>query len=263
MRLTPGKTFWLGAGLILLCNALALAGVFYNRSGEPDSRLSLTERELRLPYRGMLKAEDSSGLALSLDWSQAEGWLTEAKLRLLGFNTDALLGDRSAIRWRAAWLVLELDGPAYQATVQRARAVLAAAEQAAQARPGDSQLQKARAEAGTALEHQLLKDSRLLLVDADLDKQVLRARYPDRLRYALVRGRLKPYQRCCRGEDALAGFKAQVDLDVEQINVPHALRAAFPGGRKHFGYGLDKPQAWVEIAFGQRHEPWMLSARRP
>ena len=41
---TRGRTLAAGAALILLTNAVALSGVFINRSGEPESRLMLSER---------------------------------------------------------------------------------------------------------------------------------------------------------------------------------------------------------------------------
>jgi len=56
-----------GLGLIALTNAVALVGVTYNRSGEPEAKLSLTQRELRTPYRWYGNRENS-GLALSLIW---------------------------------------------------------------------------------------------------------------------------------------------------------------------------------------------------
>ncbi len=42
-------TIAIGAALILVANGVALTGVAYNRSGEPDSRLNLSQRELGRP----------------------------------------------------------------------------------------------------------------------------------------------------------------------------------------------------------------------
>jgi hypothetical protein len=50
MKLTPRITLLAGGALILLVNAVALTGVYLNRSGEPESRLRLSERELGLPW---------------------------------------------------------------------------------------------------------------------------------------------------------------------------------------------------------------------
>jgi len=60
-------TLLAGLGLIALTNAIALSGVVYNRSGDPEATLRLTQRELRTPYRWYGNRENS-GLALSLVW---------------------------------------------------------------------------------------------------------------------------------------------------------------------------------------------------
>ena len=63
------RPLWLGLGLILASNAIALAGVWYNRSGEPQAQLQLSEREIQLPYdswlraHGKREANDVPGLA--------------------------------------------------------------------------------------------------------------------------------------------------------------------------------------------------------
>jgi len=46
---------------------VALTGVYLNRSGEPDSRLTLSQRELTLPW-GWGMAKENSGMALRLNW---------------------------------------------------------------------------------------------------------------------------------------------------------------------------------------------------
>ena len=71
MKLTPWKVLAAGAALILLANAVALVGVYLNRSGEADSRMTLSQRELSMPWRGGMVRENS-GLALALNWRVIE-----------------------------------------------------------------------------------------------------------------------------------------------------------------------------------------------
>ena len=58
----PKALLSIGALLVIvLTNAVALGGAWWNRSGEAESRLELSQRELRVPYRGIDR--ESSGLA--------------------------------------------------------------------------------------------------------------------------------------------------------------------------------------------------------
>ena len=50
MKLTPMRTLAAGALLILLANGVALTGVYFNRSGEPEARMVLSQRELSTPW---------------------------------------------------------------------------------------------------------------------------------------------------------------------------------------------------------------------
>jgi hypothetical protein len=53
--------------LIAITNAIALGGAVYNRSGEPDSTLALSDRELQLPCESWSGSENSE-LSLRLNW---------------------------------------------------------------------------------------------------------------------------------------------------------------------------------------------------
>ena len=60
-----GRTLGIGLALIVLTNAVALGGVWWNRSAAPDSSLTLSERELGLPWRA-LRNRENSGLDASI-----------------------------------------------------------------------------------------------------------------------------------------------------------------------------------------------------
>ncbi|MDA7087613.1 DUF4824 family protein [Pseudomonas sp. SA3-5] len=271
--MTPWSTrrrLWLGLGLILLSNALALAGVYYNRSGEPESRLTLSERELQWPYGDWFQREDNSGLRLQLRWRRADAygsldWLSADKLQALGFQ----LPDFSRGDWqrrlnrqlaRPVVLVLELAGPAYQRQVQQARQALAEAEERVRSRPDDQELQRQRDGRREQLSQEEQRDSRLFLIDAGLDAQALRQTYPDRQRYLLLGGRLKPH--AGSGKAQPGGFSAAIYPDQLRISVPHGLREVFSDWPQGGAYRAELPPLQVQLAFGRRYEPWILEASR-
>ena len=92
--------------LLLLTNIVVLAGIAYNRSGEPLLSLELTERELPLMYSASSK-EENSGTTLSLRWQILDpdedweyqnrtygtpAWLDDKKLTELGFDIKKFKG---------------------------------------------------------------------------------------------------------------------------------------------------------------------------
>ncbi len=275
------------AGLVLIgaTNAVALFGAAYNRGGVPESTLRLTERELQAPYRSGWEGENS-GLFLAFSWRVRgpekeerggyEGawgrwtpaaWLDPGKLEALGVAVaPQAMSERERRRYRhpdpkEVFLVLEVDGPSYEAAVRGARERAERAEQAA----GDSAaaVLKSRAEfAQKQLREEETSASRLFVVDASLDADSLRKRYPDRTRYAIAKGRVRPPE---PGAQPRLGY---VDaLSIEQINVPVDYRAVFEGStRSPYAYAPARGVARFDatVAFGKRLEPWLLAAsRRP
>lgn len=249
------RPLWLGLGLILLSNAVALAGVWYNRSGEPQALLQLGERELRVPYDGWLRGEENSALRLQLVWRQPQerqGWLDEITLRELGFD-PLRLGHGSV---RPVWLVLEQDGPAYHKLLEEAQSEFVSAESALLKQPQDKTLQRQRDDSQRDLLSEQTLASRLVMVDIGLDAEALRRAWPDRQQYVVLPARITPYQ-----SGARPTYSASVALESERISVPRNMREVFAGWRQR-GYYEPGPRVQVEVAFGQRHEPWMISARQ-
>ncbi len=235
-----------GLALILLANAAVLGGVAYNRSGEPEALVRLSQRELPMPGEWGFEGENS-GVSLALAWRVHPGpgseaydfghsyggeaaWLDRAKLESLGFDVpEPARRDRRQLP-RDALLVLEVDGPAYQAALQRA-------EERARRKPEEWTLRQ--------LKHERETSSRLFVVDAGTDLAALRARYPNRSQYAIVRGKVRIY-RASRGK-APAGFVAGVS--ITSVHVPVEMHGAL---RREGAYE-------ATVAFGRRLEPWLTS----
>jgi hypothetical protein len=290
-----------GLGLLALVNAFALGGVAWNR-GAQDSRLRRTQRELQLPYSYLPADGEDPGLSLRLEWhSDARchepygcggygeaSWLDAPKLAALGFDVaEPSREERSRdqrAQEREAIVVLEFEGPAYVRYLQELRDELRKAqEKAAQAgEPGDPVAEAARVargaieavtasiqasrnevrEAAEALRKGAREDSRLFAVDAGLDRAALRRKYPDRSRYALVRG-LVSYTPAWDDKRQFRARGRVTRLLNDGINLPRPLAQQL-GIESYASYSQDSSRFSYagEVAFGRKLEPWLVVVRR-
>jgi hypothetical protein len=252
-----------GLALLVLANAVVLLGVAYNRSGASDGLLQLSERELRLPPTGWGVARDNSGIALRIDWRTGKpGWLDRGKLQSLGFDVSGTDTPAARQRYskqlpREVLLVMELDGPAYRASLSAARAEAERSEAKLASDPQNRAYRASAASAQRMLDYEEQGASRLFIVDAGLDAAALRARYPDLGHYAIVRGTVAP------GSWA-AGSVSGVSID--EINVPARYRQVFTSMPRTYQYrALPPPQGRyrVTVAYGRRLEPWIVAVSPP
>lgn len=262
-----------GIVLILAANAIVLAGVASNRSGEPESTVQLSERELRLPYAGGTRTENS-GVVLNLVWRapvetaaqdpysgyESSGgnpdWLDKAKLAALGFDVaqdqKPAAGNFKWQRTKEVLLVLELDGVAYRQALQRARQKASDEEKLNETNPGSKEFTQRSKAAKDWLAREENENSRLFVIDAGLDAVSLRVKYPDRARYLIVRGQVRPQIVTHDKMNRLSGHVA--GLSIGQINVPVEFQPAL----QHTAQNNARARFAVTVAFGQRLEPWIL-----
>lgn len=243
-----------GLALIALANAAALAGVAWNRRGEPDATVALTERELKIPLH-VVNEEEDTGLDLQLEWNarwtasyRAPEGLPLTTLRELGFR---LRPGRSEPP-RAAWVVLEMDGEAWRRWVAEERRRV---EEKRLAEP------ESDCPPGADLEQMLVSGSRLMVLDAGRDREALRRRHPDRSRHLVVPGSVD-------AREVKPGvFQGVVDLRVDSIHVPLRLRPVLDKlvtaerlRQETSGSAAPGPPRFrAVVAFGRRGEPWLVS----
>ena len=271
-----------GVALILVTNAVVLAGVAWNRSGQRESELRLSERELSAPISSW-RSSENSGMALDIAWRvvparvegrdemrafvygayASPGFLDEAKLGTLGFDVAAIKRrDGGGNRKRTALarevvLVLEFDGPATRAQLDLATRLAAAADEALRINPSDATLQNKARQAAEWLKSERGVNTRLVIVDAGLDREALRARYPDRSHYAFLRGHIRPEVASSRVTGVIDG------LDVAAINVPVELRGVFENVRRAQVAPVIAGSSYdATVAIGRRLEPWLVAASR-
>lgn len=270
-----------GAALIALTNAVALGGVAWNRSGEPECELRLGKRELRVARSGFNR--ESNGVMLDLVWRVSvrndrelsmwnssggiPAWLDEVKMEELGFivpevNTYEDLERRRGPA-REVFLVLELGGQAWHAHVERVRARVAEQIAKASLQPPEQAEPRVK-QAKEWLRREEDEFSRLFAVDAGLDADALRGRYPDRGRYAIVRGRVASAYQRNNNTNARLGYVQSVA--TARLNVPYEYRSQFAGAN-HYASSHDKASeeldgSTVSVAFGRRLDPWIVAIDR-
>jgi len=274
------KGLVLAAAVVLATNAVLLALVARNRTGEPEATIELTERELRLTPGDT----DNTGVSLTLVWDSPFGfgvpqplrfpWFDRAKLESFGFDCRVPLTDSSAKRHyetqamltRPAFAVLEYGGEAWQKMLEQE------IEQAERLRQKPDTL---RAETPEALKARtddaVARRSRLAVVDAGPDAAALRRRYPDRTRFivtqALVALVYVPKSSEPGGQEPrLTG--TVVNILPDMIYVPRELRtpgdvlSTRPAPNEQPGSLLKHdPRYRVTLAYGKRLEPRVVKVQ--
>lgn len=273
-----------GTALILVANAVALIGVAYNRSGELESRLGLSQRELGRPWNGYSNKENSS-LSLTLEWrvpipdaesyyayygshGGSPAWLDEKRMAELGFDVQSAKDDDArrdkhiSQSERQVLVVLELAGAAWQRALERARQLLAHQESLRQASPQAKELVEAEKRARENLAREEKENSRLFAVDVGTNLAALRSKYPDQNRYLILKGKLRLHNTILDKKPVVTGYLGE--LSVRQINVPHALRSALEAMPSPAAGPVDKKLLFTAtVAVGQRLEPWIEAVTTP
>jgi hypothetical protein len=244
----PRKGPWIAAVVVIVSNVYTLGNAGFNRKGDSEAVMELTERELRLAPR---EAENTA-MALRLAWTdpangRESGWFDSAKLAGIGFDCRLPVTAGNAVHYRAVppratYAALEYEGDAWQRYV----AGLATSEERESA----------------------VRLPRLVLIDVGNDARVLRALHPDRRRTVIVpavaslafvqNGPRPPF------------LKGRVtSVYPAELNVPRGLRpglesmparalTAFDDRFGRSGQALaGEPRYRVIVKWGRSLEPWI------
>ena len=272
----------IAAAFLVIANIIVLAGVAYNRSGEPIASLKLTERELALPYRSRSNTENS-GLALRLKWNVLSSnafdgdyrrynqeshriptWLTQDKMKALGIDVERIKADKEnrnygfvKLNTTEVIIVLEYDGDTYQSIVKAAEKDIQHYRNAVTVNPYDIDFKKRLERVEKSLKELKTSDSRLIAIDAGLNLQTLKQKYNDSSKYLMLRGEVYPYW---RGQTLMAKVK-QIFNDKVHIPLPYSKKIKEITGndvvsKRYSSKGLE-PRFEVELRVVKRLEVWV------
>jgi len=272
---------FVACALLLLTNVVVLLGVAYNRRGEPEARLVLTERELRPGY----VEKENTELWLHLEatdvqpWG-AEGprWFDQKKLEEIGFDCSVPPADKSAeivyekALPRRVFAVLEFEGDAWKSYIARR-------EQELLHPPPKSQSSRSLEDRQKELEAERRGHSRLFVVDVGRDREALRRRHADRSRYLVTAAVVRLNLRRSWDDETKAwkdvapeGFVSEIL--PSQIHVPLGTRKVIddlraksaPDAQSTWVIGYSgiiegPPRYEVTLRYGGRLEPWIEEIR--
>jgi hypothetical protein len=280
-------------GLLVLTNAVVLAGVAYNRSGEPDVEITLTEREVPVSFGTFGRSDEDTGLALHLRWQSPNrrwhsgrhesgpAWFDQAKLEALGYDCSVpLSGPDSGLHYgrqlpREVYVVLEYAGQAWAAWLEEWERDLAfAAAQVATGKSSQKDLDRHR----DVYQHLPRTAARLIAIDAGTDAAQLRERYADPHRFIIARAEVRLVLVQAGKTEAGERYPTHLQGHVTHllsgdIHVPYEWQAElnritegksiYNSVWNSFDWQVDfkGPRYEVTLRYGKRHEPWITAVR--
>ena len=264
--------------LLLLTNIVVLAGVAYNRSGEPLSSLELTERELPV-LLSFSNTDENSGTTLALQWQILDpdnvpaylistygtpAWLDDKKLTELGFEMKKLNSDTAKYRDRTSnlstevILVLEYEGEAYHKAVALAEDKVEKLRKQVADSPEDNIRLKELSDSEVQLIRLKKSQTHLYVIDADLDEQVLMRKYAGKNNILLARGEIG----LSWSEDEISGLIRQMFIGQVHVPLPFSEQLTnLTAGKTYSAYNKKPipPRYKVRLNIGKRLEPWIES----
>ncbi len=163
---------------------------------------------------------------------------------------------------KEVFIVLENNGEPYREAVKRAEFTLEREENLFKLNPSDKMLRDNFERAEKRLKRERSEETRLYAIDAGLDLGELRERYVDRTRFIITKGLVKPMINRNKNRKEVFGYIYR--LSVASINVPLRHRQIFDSILAKGKSNKNDPRHpcfEVELAYGNRLEPWIISVR--
>ena len=272
------KLILASVSLLLLTNVVVLAGVAYNRSGDPLVSIKLTERELPV-WQSYRSTDENSGTALSVKWLifspnkdpkyfsrtyTTPTWLDDKKLTALGFDIKELKSNIKKYQYRTSHLsteavvVLEYQGEAYHKTLALAESKAERLRKRVADFPDDEEELDKLNDFEEKLSRLKISQSRLYAVDAGLDKQALMQKYADQNKYLFARGEIGLQWT----KDDIEGRIRQLYIQKIHASLPFSnILSGLTSGEAYNSYSAVPvpPRYKVRLNIGKRLEPWIAS----
>ena len=262
------KYLIIGLVIILGSNLVALANVAFNRAGEVSSQLTLTERELLLPYNTRAQRENS-GISFAINWRAASKdnnaysyysakqiKITKKELIALGFVNPEKQSSYRSEPLEMYW-ALEFNGALYHDELKKSALRYKEALLTNKAQPSKEH-KRLEEECRDEVAREKASNSRLFFMEASASYQALATKFKDRDDILIVKGLAKYYH---VNKDKTYRLSLN-NLSVSNIMVPLAHSEVFTGLSRRINRESKKPRFSVTVNWGSRLEPWVVDAQR-
>ena len=262
------KYLIMGLVILLGTNLVVLGGVVYNRMGEATAHLTLTERELTLPYDGSFEKENS-GTLLSINWrtptavdepyyayNSPDVKISKDELLALGFEQSDVEND-SWLESRELYWAFEFDGAVHKAEIEKAAMKYQGAVASYEEQPNDGN-KRDKKDHKENLEREKTSNSRLFFLAAAADYKSLANKFSAQQNILIVKGLAKPYYNS--NDEAYRLMLGH--LLVSNIMVPLKYTEVFLGLDISQTKDITPPRYAVDIKWGSRLEPHIISTMR-
>ncbi len=155
---------------------------------------------------------------------------------------------------------MENDGEAYKESLKSAEAVLTKKEALYNANKDDKKKQRDYENAKNELAREQISHSRLFAIDAGLDYERLRQKYPDKTDYLIVKGVVGLAIE--HKEKILYGYIQR--LNVQTVYLPYKFKHILKDIKPINNYKNEQntpPKYKIEVKYGSRYEPFITSVK--
>lgn len=232
--------------LIIVTNIFIMSNTYLNKLGEPTSSITLSQRELYIPYSSH---DENSALSLKISYrmqsslvyksymsSRKALWLDEQKLTDLGFTTN---------KKKEVFYVLEFNGDAYKNQYKLCEENLEKETAKLKEEPDDEDIQYDFKHAKDELSREK-NASRLFVVDAGLEYKKLRVLYPNKQKYIITKGLIRRTSK--KKNEGVNVYGYLNGLSVTSLHVEKKYKSKLKDRDTKFE---------AQLNYGSRYEPWI------
>lgn len=261
------KYLLIGLTILIGTNLVALGGVAYNRMGEITAQITLTERELSLPYNNGAQKENS-GITLSINWrtptrpittsysysyfSSQDIKTTKSELYDLGFE-KLDIERNSWVESRELYWALEFNGDLYLAELEKAELNYKNSVEIYENTQSEEN-NREKMQSKRRLEREKVSNSRLFFLEASKNFESLANKFSKQQNVIIVKGLAKPYYNNKQESYSLL----LKHLSVSKIMVPFEYTEALSALKSSNKNNIISPRFAVDIKWGSRLEPWIV-----
>lgn len=280
LNISTKKLVWFAVACVLIVNAVILGKVFFNRSGVVAT-LTLSERELQLPYNYGFKKEDS-GKRVSIQWAALNSDPVSLEYSELRWHFDRTLvlspahysafqfpscdSDKRLLYKKSGWVLLEFNGQSYTdyvTKVEQYYTLIQNQEPTSDSELAKKELKEKREDADKLLQEAKSSVTRLIAIDAAATRssleEVIRARkIAGKTKLLIVPAELEVnYRYSC---DHIKNTEREIfinELSVSSLYIPKDFAQDLTFNDE----GKSNSSFTAVVNYGRLYEPWISSLK--